>query len=388
MKDLLLKKQAPSHQRARMAEKRHHMNFCHNIKQFHEKESSERQFYDFTIKDKDGAEVQSHKFILASQSEYFADLFSTHPNASETTFENFGLDVIKPCIDYLYNHEIELTRDNAMDVLKFADKTALTVVRDNCVDFIIKHIDRSNYSLVIEVGKKGGIDEMVEAAVMFVVKNLTGTIESLDDLTKEMITTIACRQQQRVTVMTQEQWNISIVKQLLTDSNEELISSFEARGSSVYRNNSDLWGPKFAIDGEMSDSDYLYFHSELEMYPWLEVKFPSPVLISYVAIINRKNGFWARLRNVEIRAGMTPVPDEFTAHENGNRRNKEIQVNSRCGYYKGPANRFINKGHIVKFEKPTLAQYITFQILEEGYLQINGLRINGGDLVNHLLELS
>ena len=41
-------------------------NYCYNIKAYHEKQGEE-QFYDFTIKGKDGAEIHSHKFILASQ---------------------------------------------------------------------------------------------------------------------------------------------------------------------------------------------------------------------------------------------------------------------------------------------------------------------------------
>ena len=151
----------------------------------------------------------------------------------------------------------------------------------------------------------------------------------------------------------------------------------------MYLNNLDNWASKFAIDGKVSGSDIFYFHSQLEMHPWLEVKLPSPILISSLTIINRKNGFYSRLRNVEVRAGMMPVPEGFTANEKGNHSNKQIDVNFRCGHFAGPPGRFISEGHTIKFEKPTLAQYITLQILEEEYLQINGLKINGGDLLNH-----
>ena len=359
------------------------MNFCKNISAYHRKRRAD-QFYDFTIKDKNGVEVKSHKFILASQSEYFAGLFRIHLNASETTFTNFSLDAIKPCIDFLYNHKVNLESCNVQDVLLFADYINLTDVRDICINYIIKVIDHSNYAFVSELGNTLGIDELVEAGVLFLAKTLSvRTIESLDHLTKEMIIKVACWQQQRVTVMTTEQWSINLLKQWLEAPNELLLRGFETRGSSVYLNNLDNWASKFAIDGKVSGGNIFYFHSQLEMHPWLEVKLPSPILISSLTIINRKNGFYSRLRNVEVRAGMMPVPEGLTENENGNHNNKQIEVNSRCGLFAGPPSRFISKGHTIKFEKPTLAQYITLQILDKGILQINGLKINGGDLLNH-----
>ena len=80
---------------------------------------------------------------------------------------------------------------------------------------------------------------------------------------------------------------------------------------------------------------------------------------------------------------MDPVPDGFTAQERGNDANKKLEVNSRCGYFAGPPDGFTVEGHVIMFDRPTLAQYITLQILGTGYLQINGLKINGGDLLNY-----
>ncbi|KAJ7392822.1 putative E3 ubiquitin-protein ligase herc1, partial [Desmophyllum pertusum] len=158
--------------------------------------------------------------------------------------------------------------------------------------------------------------------------------------------------------------------------------NFQARGSSVYSGRPDLWGPKLAINGNISSTKYYYFHTVFEMHPWLEVKLPSPVLIESVTIVNRMNACRERLRNVEVRAGMVPVPEGFTLHDvRGESASKKLDVNSRCGYFPGPAaGRFIEEGHVIKFDQPTLAQYITVQILEAGYLQINGLKINGGPL--------
>ena len=296
--------------------------FCNNIKLYHKKR--EDQFYDFVIKDKDGAEIRSQKFILASQSDYFAALFRTNPNASETTFKDFSIDVIKECIEYFYVLELNLARENFQDVLMFADFITLREVIAICTDYIIENIDESNYASVIELGNSRGMFKLVEAGVLFALRNPTRSIDSFDELTKAMIIKVADQQQELPMKMTTERWTLNRLKKFLMAPKEEIV--FQARGSSVFQGRLDQWGPKLAIDGEISDGDCFYFHSQREMNPWLEVKLPSPVLISSVTIINRKNGCWQRLVNVEIRAGMAPVPDGFTAQEAGD----QLQVRFLC----------------------------------------------------------
>jgi len=221
---------------------------------------------------------------------------------------------------------------------------------------------------------------LVEAGVFFVLRNLTQSLGCLDDFTKRMIIKVARWQQQRLTIMTREQWMICQLKnKFLCVPKEEM--ALQAGGSSIHCNFSGNWGPELAINGKISGNDAGYFHSQLENQPWLEVKFPSPILISSLTIINRQNACWERLGNLEIRAGMEAVPEGFTAREREFHADKHLEVNTRCGYFAGPAQRSV-EGPVITFDQPTLAQYITLQILGEGYLQINGLKINGGALLN------
>ena len=353
--------------------------FCNNIKLYHKKRE-EDQLYDFVIKDEDGAEIRSHKFILASQSEYFAALFRRNPDASETTIEEFSIDVIKECIEYFYVLELNLTGENVQDVMMFADFITLREVIAICTDYITENIDESNYASVIDLGNSRGMFRLVEAGVLFALRNLTGSIDSFDELTRAMIIKVADQHQQLPMKMTTKQWNLNRLKKFLMAPNEEIV--FQARGSSVWQDRLHDLGPKSAIDGEILD-DRFFFHLDNEMNSWLEVKLPSPVLIFSVTIINRKNGCWERLVNVEIRAGMVPVPDGFTAQERGADANKKLEVNSRCGFFAGPPDGFAKDGHVIFFDRPILAQYITLQLLGAGFLQINGLKINGGDLLNY-----
>ena len=160
-----------------------HTNFCNNIEAYHKKKKEE-QFYDFTIRDKDDMEVKSHKFILASQCDYFAALFRFHSNCRETKFVNFSNDEIKICIEYLYTQKVNLTEKNVENVLMFADYINLTDVRGICIDYILKHIDQSNYGHMIGLGYKLEIKQLIEAGV----KNLgRQNINSLDTFSKDMI---------------------------------------------------------------------------------------------------------------------------------------------------------------------------------------------------------
>ena len=79
---------------------------------------------------------------------------------------------------------------------------------------------------------------------------------------------------------------------------------------------------------------------------------------------------------------MEAVPEGFTAHTKGRDGDKTLDVNSPCGYFAGPGQRSA-EGPVIMFDQPVLAQYITLQILEFGFLQINGLKINGGTLLNY-----
>ena len=237
-----------------------HTNFCNNIEAYHKKKKEE-QFYDFTIRNKDALEVKSHKFILASQSDYFAALFRFHSNCRETKFVNFSNDEIKIFIEYLFTQKVNFMERNVENVLMFADNINQTDGRGICIDYIIKHIDQSNYGYVIGLGYKLEVRELIEAGVKNIGRQ---NINSLDTFSKNMINDVVRLQQERVMIMTQVQWKFNLIKQWLTAPND--VMGFEARGSSVYgTNNLHNWGPKFATDGKVSNNDCFYFHSDLEM---------------------------------------------------------------------------------------------------------------------------
>ena len=94
---------------------------------------------------------------------------------------------------------------------------------------------------------------LVEAGVLFALRNLTRSTDSFDELTKAMIIKYADQQQQLPLKMTTEQWNINRLKTFLMAPNEEVV--FQARGSSVFSGNLNNFGPKLAINGNISNGD-------------------------------------------------------------------------------------------------------------------------------------
>ena len=149
---------------------------------------------------------------------------------------------------------------------------------------------------------------------------------------------------------------------------------FSATSSSVY-GSVEGHGPHFAIDGKISDSEIGIFHSDSELYPWLQVKLGTEKTISSVSIVNRKDSNGWRLADIEVRAGMTEVDPHFNK--------KRIEVNPVCGNFDGPGKE--GEKYTINCKTPIKAKYVTVQIVPkvefpktvpESILQINELTFN------------
>ena len=67
--------------------------------------------------------------------------------------------------------------------------------------------------------------------------------------------------------------------------------------------------------------------------------------------------------NLEIRAGMA------------NNMNNQV-----VGFFKGPGQT--NKEYTIRLSKEVKARYISIQMKETGYLQINGIKLNLGPILS------
>ena len=129
-----------------------------------------------------------------------------------------------------------------------------------------------------------------------------------------------------------------------------------ASASSVYVRETKKWGPQFAWKGR-SHEGYQFYHSTInEFKPWLLIQIPRVQLRS-VTIINRYDCCGQRLKNLQVRAGVNPG-----------------LKNEVVGTFKGPGET--GKEYLIPFDREVTAEYISFQIMEKGTLQVNGIKVN------------
>ena len=93
--------------------------------------------------------------------------------------------------------------------------------------------------------------------------------------------------------------------------------------------------------------------------PWLRIQLNRKETIKSVTVGNRPDGYGERLANLVVRAG--------TRNDN---------MNKIVGTFKGPG--VTGAKHVVKFTKPVLADFLTFQLVgkQKTWLQIYGIYIN------------
>lgn len=105
------------------------------------------KYSDVLIKSKDGAEVQAHKLILASQSKYFMRKLDAQPDAKELEISDIKGDAIKVIIDFLYTQKVKsnlVNKDNAKDVLKAGEIFNIEEVKEEAAIFMAKNLDDEN----------------------------------------------------------------------------------------------------------------------------------------------------------------------------------------------------------------------------------------------------
>ena len=122
--------------------------------------------------------------------------------------------------------------------------------------------------------------------------------------------------------------------------------------------------PAYTIDGKISKKINKHiFHSKEEDYPWLEMTMPE-CYVRGVFIFSRY-AYGARMKNIEVRAGKTSVPEGFRGR---------LTFNRKVGFFTGPAEDA--KAYRILFDIKVLAKYITLQKIGEVVtLEINEVMI-------------
>eukprot|EP00092_Neocalanus_flemingeri_P058216 GFUD01069333.1.p1 GENE.GFUD01069333.1~~GFUD01069333.1.p1 ORF type:complete len:566 (+),score=144.80 GFUD01069333.1:433-2130(+) len=151
-----------------------------NMKQYILNSPADKHFYDFKIVAQDGSEVNSHKIILASQTQYFGGLFrQENPDFVNLDFPS---DIIKMCVNYLYTEDIDVNGDNVQDVMVFANYVMIMEVVKICEDFITNNLDQGTCLDVFKLGDFLGNSAITDQAKKMICRNFQ-TILLEDELT-------------------------------------------------------------------------------------------------------------------------------------------------------------------------------------------------------------
>ena len=132
--------------------------------------------------------------------------------------------------------------------------------------------------------------------------------------------------------------------------------NFVLSSSSTYEDSAEFFGPELAWDGTKTFFSDGFFKSKVENNPWFRIDYSPSAELYGMIIRNRKDCCGEELRNVEVRAGMSP----------------DMNTNPVVGTFKGPG--VSNSDHYVDFGGKIAMKHLRFQIIGSGAtLQINGI---------------
>jgi len=154
--------------------------FVENMVQYIRNSPTDKHFYDFKIIGQDGAEINSHKIILASQTQYFGALFrQENPDYAKLDFSG---DIIKKCVDFLYTEEIDVNGDNVQDVIVFANYVMINEIVKLCEQFIINNLDLTSCIDVLKLGDFLGNSTIIHEANNLICRNFQTIFSQTEEL--------------------------------------------------------------------------------------------------------------------------------------------------------------------------------------------------------------
>ncbi len=138
-----------------------------------------------------------------------------------------------------------------------------------------------------------------------------------------------------------------------------------ATASSVYWSEED-YGANLAIDGLIYEEWWGFFHSDHDIYAWLQLDFSTPVTIESLSVVMRYDCCADyRFKNIGVYVGNEPAIYGV------------VSRNQKCMYYEGPAQN----GATVEMvcNAPVTGQFLVIQIVEWNYeaLMVNEVTVCG-----------
>lgn len=129
---------------------------------------------DVTLECKDGAEVETHRCVLAAHSDFFAALFSNdwrEKNEGRVKLEDFSEDVVTAFVKYLYTCKLEEEEPLTPQLALLADRYQVEPLRSLCETKNFDQLTPENACLQLMLAKRTQNEKVVEQVITFIHEN-------------------------------------------------------------------------------------------------------------------------------------------------------------------------------------------------------------------------
>ena len=125
-------------------------------------------------------ELYCHRNILAASSPYFRAMF-THKlregEKAEVSFQDVSPWTLKRIIDYVYTGRLEITIDNAQELLAAASQFEYPAIVQACCNFLEKHLHPSNCLGIENFALLYACDNLIERAHKYALENFSTVVD-------------------------------------------------------------------------------------------------------------------------------------------------------------------------------------------------------------------
>ncbi|XP_063932773.1 inhibitor of Bruton tyrosine kinase [Zophobas morio] len=153
------------------------------------------EFCDVTIKCADGKEVKAHKCILAAQSDYFNNLFSTRWHGTETRTITLpcSRSIVEALLEYLYTDTLSYLNNKEQDhlfkLIILADQLFITRLKEQCEYLLFHCLTLKNCVQFLTFANLYNAQKLKYCCLKFIVSNIAPLLEVrlFDDIDEALL---------------------------------------------------------------------------------------------------------------------------------------------------------------------------------------------------------
>ena len=127
---------------------------------------------DITIVCDDGS-VDAHRVILAATSSYFKHMFSSamkESTSDQIRMQGMDVESLSCIVKFLYTNDLDVTKENASDVLKAANLLCLPPVEEQCCKILLGPISKETALDYAVLAEQYGMNSLLKTSIEYLVK--------------------------------------------------------------------------------------------------------------------------------------------------------------------------------------------------------------------------